>query len=69
MSSLHWNLSHFVVLVSLKSDRAMIHDPARGRLSVSRQTLSENFTGAALELWPGRSFSRKKNRPASDPPN
>ncbi|MBK0035466.1 peptidase domain-containing ABC transporter [Erwinia sp. S43] len=57
---LHWNFSHFVVLVRLKGDRAVIHDPARGRLSVSRQTLSENFTGAALELWPGRSFSRKK---------
>ncbi len=57
---LHWNFSHFVVLVSLKGDRAVIHDPARGRLRVSRQTLSENFTGAALELWPDRSFSRQK---------
>lgn len=57
---LHWSFSHFVVLVSLSGDRAVIHDPARGRLSVSRKTLSKNFTGAALELWPGRGFCRKK---------
>jgi len=57
---LHWNFSHFVVLVRLKGDAAVIHDPARGRLSVSRRTLSENFTGAALELWPGRGFSQQK---------
>jgi ATP-binding cassette, subfamily B, bacterial CvaB/MchF/RaxB len=59
---LHWSFSHFVVLVSLSGDRAVIHDPARGRLSVSRKTLSENFTGAALELWPGRGFSRQNKQ-------
>ncbi|WP_394517674.1 peptidase domain-containing ABC transporter [Pantoea sp. SGAir0175] len=64
---LHWSFSHFVVLVSLSGDRAVIHDPARGRLSVSRKTLSENFTGAALELWPGRGFCRKKKLPRVRP--
>lgn len=64
---LHWSFSHFVVLVNLSGDRAVIHDPARGRLSVSRKTLSENFTGAALELWPGRGFCRKKKLPRVRP--
>lgn len=57
---LHWDFSHFIVLVSLKGDKAVIHDPAYGRRTVSSQTLSQSFTGAALELWPDRNFSRQK---------
>ncbi len=57
---LHWDFSHFIVLVSLKGDKAVIHDPACGRRTISRQTLSQSFTGAALELWPDRSFNRQK---------
>ncbi|WP_049277965.1 cysteine peptidase family C39 domain-containing protein, partial [Serratia marcescens] len=28
---LHWEFNHFVVLVSVKGHRAVLHDPARGR--------------------------------------
>ncbi len=27
---LHWDLNHFVVLVAVRGDRVVIHDPARG---------------------------------------
>ncbi len=59
---LHWNFSHFVVLVGLCGDRAIVHDPACGRRVVSRQVLSESFTGAALELWPARDFRPQKRQ-------
>ena len=57
---LHWDFSHFVVLVSLKGEQAVIHDPGYGRRTVSKQTLSQSFTGAALELWPDRCFNRQQ---------
>ncbi len=53
---LHWNFNHFVVLVSIKGDRCVIHDPAAGRQVIHRQSLSLHFTGIALELWPDTRF-------------
>lgn len=53
---LHWNFDHFVVLVSVNSKGAVIHDPARGRRYVSLGELSDAFTGVALELWPSHDF-------------
>lgn len=57
---LHWDFNHFVVLVSLSRNCAILHDPARGRRSVSLEELSESFTGVALEVWPGSSFTANK---------
>jgi ATP-binding cassette subfamily B protein RaxB len=53
---LHWDLSHFVVLTRLRGDRAVIHDPARGRCAMSLRELSRHFTGIALELAPTQEF-------------
>ncbi|MEL5525234.1 peptidase domain-containing ABC transporter, partial [Serratia ureilytica] len=54
---LHWEFNHFVVLVSVKGHRAVLHDPARGRRTVSLTELSRSFTGVALEAWPGSAFT------------
>jgi len=54
---LHWQFNHFVVLVSIRRNHVVIHDPARGRRIVSRAELSGSFTGVAIEIWPGSAFS------------
>nr|WP_251282691.1 peptidase domain-containing ABC transporter [Escherichia coli] len=53
---LHWDFSHFVVLVSVKRNRYVLHDPARGIRYISREEMSRYFTGVALEVWPGCEF-------------
>ncbi len=53
---LHWDLNHFVVLTRLRGDRAVIHDPARGRRAMPLRELSRHFTGVALELSPTQEF-------------
>ncbi|EEU2548432.1 peptidase domain-containing ABC transporter [Escherichia coli] len=53
---LHWDFSHFVVLVSVKRNRYVLHDPARGIRYLSREEMSRYFTGVALEVWPGSEF-------------
>ncbi len=50
---LHWNMDHFVVLVSVKRKGCLIHDPAQGRIFCSWSELGKCFTGVVLELWPG----------------
>ncbi|EBR8572894.1 peptidase domain-containing ABC transporter, partial [Salmonella enterica subsp. enterica serovar Java] len=54
---LHWNFSHFVVLVRVKRNRFVLHDPARGRRIVGQEEMSQYFTGVALEVWPGSEFT------------
>ncbi len=44
---LHWGGNHWVVLYSLRGDRAQIADPARGRRRVGREELTENWSGYA----------------------
>ena len=53
---LHWNFNHFVVLKEVGKNGAVIHDPACGRRTVSREELNRAFTGVALELWPDEGF-------------
>lgn len=54
---LHWEFNHFVVLVSVRHNRAVLHDPARGRRTMRLAELSQSFTGVALEVWPGSTFA------------
>ncbi|EPF0317322.1 peptidase domain-containing ABC transporter [Enterobacter chuandaensis] len=49
---LHWDFSHFVVLVRCRRNRFVIHDPAFGRRIMGINEMSQHFTGVALELWP-----------------
>ncbi|MFZ4834408.1 peptidase domain-containing ABC transporter [Rouxiella sp. Mn2063] len=61
---LHWDFNHFVVLVSVKRNRFVLHDPARGQRNVGLDEMSQYFTGVALEIWPGSEFTVQtvKNR-------
>ncbi|CAI2046353.1 RTX-I toxin determinant B [Serratia fonticola] len=59
---LHWEFNHFVVLVSVRRNRAVLHDPARGRRIVGMAELSQSFTGVALEAWPGSAFKAGTER-------
>ncbi len=59
---LHWNLNHFVVLVSIQGGIATIHDPARGRRRMRAQGLSRHFTGVVLELLPAAGFEPRDER-------
>ncbi len=57
---LHWNLNHFVVLERVAGAKVVIHDPASGRRILSFDEVSRHFTGVALELAPGATFTREK---------
>lgn len=54
---LHWNMNHFVVLKSINSNYAVIHDPASGRRKISLSELSNSFTGIVLETEKSPDFS------------
>lgn len=57
---LHWSFNHFVVLKKITKTGAIIHDPGLGKRSVSTKTLSNKFTGIALEVWPQEDFKKEK---------
>ncbi|WP_434526412.1 peptidase domain-containing ABC transporter [Photorhabdus asymbiotica] len=61
---LHWNFNHFVVLVNVRKDSFILHDPAQGRRVVGLTEMSQSFTGIALEVYPNSKFSAEttKNR-------
>ena len=61
---LHWDFDHFVVLVSVRHGRAVIHDPARGALDMPLADVPRHFTGVCLELSPGKSFQVRSAAPA-----
>ena len=58
---LHWRLDHFVVLTGIGRSRAVIHDPAAGKRRVSRDELSQSFTGVAIELKPAAQFQEQRD--------
>lgn len=45
---IHWNFNHFVVLCGFKKEKAVICDPARGRVEVSMKEFDDAFTGIVL---------------------
>ncbi len=47
---LHWRFNHFVVLKAFRRRHLLIHDPARGAVSVPRARACDAFTGVALEV-------------------
>ncbi|KXV35830.1 ABC transporter [Gluconobacter thailandicus] len=59
---LHWDFNHFVVLVALKGDEALVHDPARGARRLSLEDMSRHFTGVAIELMPAAKFEKRDDR-------
>ncbi|RMB09010.1 peptidase domain-containing ABC transporter [Eilatimonas milleporae] len=57
---LHWDMSHFLVLVKATKTHAVLHDPARGRVKLPLETVSRHFTGVALELRPAPDFKKRE---------
>lgn len=57
---MHWGLNHFVVLVKVHSNSIVVHDPARGRRSISLAEVSREFTGVVLEASPSANFVRER---------
>lgn len=53
---IHWNFNHFVVLDGFKNNKAVLNDPARGKVEVSMQEFDESFTGICLMFKPGEGF-------------
>ncbi len=53
---LFWNGNHFVVLDGFHKGKAVLNDPARGVVEVSRQEFLDSFTGIIIELSPGENF-------------
>ena len=59
---IHWNFNHFVVLDGFKKDKAIINDPARGRVEVSKEEFDHSFTGVVLAFVPGEEFEPSGKR-------
>ncbi len=53
---IHWNFNHFVVLCGFKGGKAVINDPAGGRVLVDMDEFDRSFTGIVLKFSPSESF-------------
>ena len=53
---IHWGFNHFVVLCGFKGRRAVLNDPARGRLTVEWEEFDREFTGVCLTIEPDEGF-------------
>jgi ATP-binding cassette subfamily B protein RaxB len=61
---LHWDLNHFVVLCAANGRELLLADPARGGWRLGWEEASRHYTGVALELTPGVSFTTAEVTPA-----
>ena len=52
----HWGFNHFVVLCGFKGKKAVLNDPARGRVIVSWEEFDREFTGICITIEPGEDF-------------
>lgn len=57
---MHWDLNHFVVLVSVDDKRITFNDPGFGRRTMTIEEASRHFTGVALELTPVPGFTPRE---------
>ena len=53
---IHWGFNHFVVLCGFQGNRAVLNDPARGRVKVEWEEFDREFTGVCLTFKPGEAF-------------
>ena len=53
---IHWGFNHFVVLCGFKGKRAVINDPARGRVTVEWEEFDREYTGICITFEPGENF-------------
>ena len=59
---IHWNFNHFVVLCGFRKDKALINDPARGKIYVSAKEFDDAFTGICLCFEKGPDFKSSGKR-------
>ncbi|MBM4222955.1 MAG: peptidase domain-containing ABC transporter, partial [Gammaproteobacteria bacterium] len=59
---LHWDLNHYVVLISVTPQAIQIIDPAIGMRTLTVEQVSDSFTGYALTMYPRPDFSPIKDR-------
>ena len=59
---IHWGFNHFVVLCGFKGKRAVLNDPARGRVTVEWEEFDREFTGVCLTLEPTEAFKPSGKR-------
>jgi NHLM bacteriocin system ABC transporter peptidase/ATP-binding protein len=53
---IHWDFNHFVVLCGFKGNKAVINDPAAGRVLVDMEQFDRSYTGIVLKFKPSESF-------------
>ena len=53
---IHWGFNHFVVLCGFNGKKAVINDPARGRVKVDWEEFDREFTGICLTFEPEEGF-------------
>ena len=64
---IHWGFNHFVVLDGFtgkkkEKKKAVLNDPARGRVTVPWEEFDRNFTGVCLTIEPGEGFTPEGRR-------
>ncbi len=59
-----WSFNHFVVLNGFSGRKAVLNDPARGKVVVSMEEFDANYTGVCIRLTPGEQFE-PGGKPAS----
>ncbi|HKO91486.1 MAG TPA: cysteine peptidase family C39 domain-containing protein [Polyangiaceae bacterium] len=59
---LHWQFNHFVVLEGFSRGRALIVDPASGRIQADREQLDRAFSGIALQFDATPGLERRRRR-------
>ena len=59
---IHWGFNHFVVLCGFHRGKAVINDPARGRVEVSMKEFDDEYTGVCVTVEPGEDFQPSGRR-------
>ncbi|MDD7201473.1 MAG: cysteine peptidase family C39 domain-containing protein [Sphaerochaetaceae bacterium] len=59
---IHWGFDHYVVLDGFFGRKAVINDPARGKVRVPMETLDRMFTGVCMSFTPGPRFEKQSRR-------
>ena len=54
---IHWGFNHFVVLCGFKGRRAVLNDPARGRVTVDWEEFDREFTGICITFEPDECYT------------
>ena len=62
---LHWEFRHFLVLEQLTAAKAVVMDPALGRITVDMAKFRTSYTGVALAFSPTKAFQKRPLRQPS----